>query len=267
MAGDWIKMRNNLWNDPRIMRVCDISKAGEACVVGGLYWLWSAADEHSETGFMPGLSTSGIDRRTGVPGLGAALISIGWIEVTDDGVFISRFDEHNGSSAKRRSTDAQRKAKVRAVSASDADKIGTNSGQNAPNLGAREEKRRIELKASIPGGIDVASQADDGPPAKLSKADCPHQEIIAMYHEVLPQSPQVRDWTAARATQLRARWNEDPKRQNLTYWRTFFEYVGTCDFLVGRSGKVPFFADLEWMTKSSNFTKIREEKYQNRGRP
>ncbi len=114
----------------------------------------------------------------------------------------------------------------------------------------------------------VASQAADdllGQPDGLpAKPDCPHQEIIAVYHEILPQCPQIRDWTPARATQLRARWNEDPKRQNLAYWRQFFEYVRSCDFLVGRSGKQPFFADLEWMTKSGNFTKIREEKYANR---
>ena len=75
----------------------------------------------------------------------------------------------------------------------------------------------------------------------------------------------MRSWTPARSTQLRARWNEDSRRQNLEYWRRFFEYVGKCDFLVGRSGKTPFFADLEWMTKEANFTKIREEKYENRG--
>jgi hypothetical protein len=46
----------------------------------------------------------------------------------------------------------------------------------------------------------------------------------------------VRDWTPARAQQLRARWNEDPRRQNLDYWRQFFEYVKTCGFLVGRVG-------------------------------
>jgi hypothetical protein len=80
---------------------------------------------------------------------------------------------------------------------------------------------------------------------------------------VLPQCPQVRDWTPARATQLRARWNEAPERQDLDYWRRFFEYAGQCDFLMGRTDK-PFFADLEWMTKSGNFTKIREAKYENR---
>lgn len=99
--------------------------------------------------------------------------------------------------------------------------------------------------------------------ARPAKPDCPHQEIIAIYHEVLPQCPAIRDWTPARASQLRARWNEHPDRQNLDYWRNLFAYIAECDFLVGRSAK-PFFADLEWITKSSNFTKIREGKYENR---
>jgi len=120
-------------------------------------------------------------------------------------------------------------------------------------------RERKELKAHVLG------DADDHPQSRPAKPDCPHQEIIALYHEVLPQCPQIRDWTPARATQLRARWNEDESRQNLDYWRRFFEYVASCDFLVGRAGKSPFFADLEWMTKSANFTKIREQKYENKG--
>lgn len=126
----------------------------------------------------------------------------------------------------------------------------------------RGEKRREELKTITPDGVIADSAADDTP----GKPTCPHQEIIALYHEVLPQCPVVREWTPARATQLRARWNEEPRRQNLAYWREFFEYVGKCDFLVGKAhsnGKRPFFADLEWIVKSANFTKIREGKYAN----
>ena len=121
----------------------------------------------------------------------------------------------------------------------------------------REGKGRKEGKEYVPSDAE-----DDSNPT--GKPDCPHQEIIAIYHEVLPQCPRIRDWTPARATQLRARWNEDESRQSLDYWRRFFEFVAGCDFLVGKTGKTPFFADLEWMTKSANFTKIREEKYSNR---
>jgi hypothetical protein len=131
----------------------------------------------------------------------------------------------------------------------------------------REEKRREELTSSNPNGLDVASDAADllgDSPRAIKKDNCPHQGIIALYHEVLPMCPQIRDWTPARATQLRARWNEDESRQSLEYWRRFFEFVKSCPFLVGFDHdphKKPFFADLEWLTKSSNFTKVREGKY------
>jgi len=126
------------------------------------------------------------------------------------------------------------------------------------------------VEINNPIGLFVPSAAGDLPrnAAKATqKADpgCPHQEIIELYHEVLPMCPRVRDWTPTRAKQLRIRWNEDPTRQNLDYWRKFFCYVATCDFLVGKAGTgKPFLADLQWITKADNFTKIREGKYENR---
>ncbi len=146
MAGDWIKMRGNLWDDPRVSKLCDLTDQSEAAIVGALYWLWAAADQHTEDGLMPGLTLRQIDRKTGVQGFGAALCQIGWLEDNPDGVRIVNFEDHNGTSAKRRCTDAQRKANVRNVSASDADKQRTESGQKTPNIGAREEKRREEEK-------------------------------------------------------------------------------------------------------------------------
>ena len=150
MAGDWIKMRGNLWDDPRVSKLCDLTDQSEAAIVGALYWLWAAADQHTEDGLMPGLTLRQIDRKTGVQGFGAALCQIGWLEDNPDGVRIVNFEEHNGTSAKRRCTDAQRKANVRNVSASDADKQRTESGQKTPNLGAREEKRREEVIDTAP---------------------------------------------------------------------------------------------------------------------
>lgn len=116
MAGDWIKMRTNLWDDPRVSSLCDATGSSEAAVVGALYWLWAAADEHTEDGIMPGLSVSGIDRKTGVKGIGCALVAIGWIAERPEGVRIIRFEEHNGASAKRRCSESRRK-----MSARDAD--------------------------------------------------------------------------------------------------------------------------------------------------
>jgi len=148
MAGDWIKMRGNLWDDPRVAKLCDLTDQGEAAIVGALYWLWATADQHTEDGCMPGLTLRQIDRKTGVPGFGAALVQVGWLVDDPQGVVIVKFEEHNGTSAKRRCTDAQRKANVRSLSAPDADTSKTEDGQNTPTLGAREreEKEKEEEK-------------------------------------------------------------------------------------------------------------------------
>jgi hypothetical protein len=140
MAGDWIKMRSNLWDDPRVAKLCDLTESAEAAVVGALYWLWSTADQHTEDGRMPGLTLRQIDRKAGVQGFGAALIHVGWITESDDGITILRFDEHNGESAKRRCSDAKRKANVRA----DADRSRTSDGQAAELL-----RRIAELEKEI----------------------------------------------------------------------------------------------------------------------
>lgn len=150
MAGDWIKMRCNLWDDPRVASMCDITDQPEAKIVGGLYWLWSTADQHTEDGTMPGLTLRAIDRKTGIPGFGQGLCDIGWLADHPEGVRIIKFEEHNGQSAKRRCTDAQRKANSRGVSALNADKIGTGSGLDEDEkrrlAELEKEKRRVERK-------------------------------------------------------------------------------------------------------------------------
>jgi hypothetical protein len=146
LAGDWIKMRGNLWDDPRVSSVCDRTGQSEATVIGAFYWLWATADQHTEDGILPGLTLRSIDRKTGVTGFAEALCEIGWLTDSPEGVRIARFEEHNGSSAKRRVMEAQRKANSRNVSASDADNERTEPGQIPPNCGAREEKSREEKK-------------------------------------------------------------------------------------------------------------------------
>jgi 5-methylcytosine-specific restriction endonuclease McrA len=131
MAGDWIKMRSNLWDDPRVARLCDMTDSTEAAVVGGLYWLWAAADQHSEDGVMPGLTTRAIDRKTGIAGLGDALVSIGWLADHPEGVRITHFEEHNGNSAKSRSETAKRVALHRAKNGPDADLPASQEGKRA----------------------------------------------------------------------------------------------------------------------------------------
>ena len=143
-------MRGNLWDDPRVAKLCDLTESGEAQIVGALYWLWATADQHTEDGILPGLTLRQIDRKTGVEGFAQALCAIGWLADHPDGVRLVRFEEHNGQSAKRRGVDAQRKASGRSVSAAEADKVRTEGGQKTAIPGARErEEKRREREEKI----------------------------------------------------------------------------------------------------------------------
>ncbi|CAG9163850.1 hypothetical protein [Cupriavidus pinatubonensis] len=131
-----------------------------------------------------------------------------------------------------------------------------------------QEQEQEQDKNSNPNGLLVDSEAADlaSRKPKSVRTDCPHQEIIAAYHELLPMCPAIRDWTPARQTHLRARWNEDPKRQSLGYWRKFFAYIAQSDFLTGKANaghgrSKAFIASLDWLVKAENFTKIREGRY------
>jgi hypothetical protein len=95
--------------------------------------------------------------------------------------------------------------------------------------------------------------------------DCPHKDIVALYHATLPNLRAVRAWTPARQEMLRARWKEDAERQNLDWWKEFFQRVAGSDFLTGKStGDRPFEADMEWLVRPQNFVKVIEGKYDNK---
>jgi hypothetical protein len=149
MAGEWIKMRTNLWDDPRVSRLCDLTGCAEAAVVGGLYWLWATADDHSADGSMYGLSIATIARKTGVPNLGAALLEIGWIEEIDNGIRLIRFNEHNGTSAKNRAQTAKRVASHRSNGDVTQQSLQESSDAVTGAL-AREDKSKSKEEPPIP---------------------------------------------------------------------------------------------------------------------
>lgn len=95
---------------------------------------------------------------------------------------------------------------------------------------------------------------------------CPQQEIIDLYHRLLPAGRQVREWTPARQAVLRSRWREKPARQKLAWWERFFTYCSESDFLTGKThtpGRKPFELSLDWLVKSENMAKVIEGAYQN----
>lgn len=93
----------------------------------------------------------------------------------------------------------------------------------------------------------------------------PYEEIVSIYHELLPMCPPVRKLTEARKKQIRARWR-DGDLPDLDTWRDYFRYVAKSKFLtglappgIGRSK--PFIATMEWLTTEGHYAKVFEQFY------
>lgn len=100
----------------------------------------------------------------------------------------------------------------------------------------------------------------DEQPSSQKEDNCPHQAIIDLYHEILPEGLRVKTWKAPRQRLLRARWNESTLHQSLEFWKSYFTQIKTSDFLTGRNGSY-FIVSLEWLIRPTNFANVVEGKY------
>ncbi len=157
MAGDWIKMRTNLWTDPRVVRVSNTLKTGRTQIIGGLFRLWSLGDEHSEDGVLQGYSAKFIDQECGLPGFAKALQSVGWLSISHDSVSIPRFEEHNGQSARRRAQDAQRKS-VPEVQRKSVPEVQRKSVPEVHRKSVPEVQRKSGRKTFLGDGDNVSTE-------------------------------------------------------------------------------------------------------------
>jgi hypothetical protein len=124
---------------------------------------------------------------------------------------------------------------------------------------------------SSPELTQAEADTEASPSSTLAKAsgvstsgnpNCPHDEIIALYHQTLPLNPKVKVWNNTRSAHLRQRWREYP---SIEEWSEFFNRVSKSKFLTGKvsSGtRKPFLASLDWLIKPENFAKVLEGKYE-----
>lgn len=115
----------------------------------------------------------------------------------------------------------------------------------------------------------------DGCMSATELADCPHQKIINLYSQILPNLVKPRTWDGTRQQALRARWVQASKpskfspngykseQDGLQWWQSFFGYIKDSTSLPNgyeNAGRM-WFPDLPWMCKAENFAKIIDGKY------
>lgn len=249
MAGDWIKMRTALANDPSVIAMAGALGVDEFEVVGMLHHLWSWADAQSRDGHVPGVTKKWIDRYVHRDGFANAMCAAGWLVVDDSGINFPHFERHNGKPAKDRALAGERQRKKRA-----------NVTQSVPNVSrgerdntvTREEKRREENKEL--GGAAAQPLVDDG-----SKPAKPKSKRKTALPDDFPITAEMIVWANERAPAAQLsletekflnhfRAKGETRADWLASWRNWMlnaqTYAGRRVVPIGKAG--PDFDDVTW---------------------
>lgn len=134
MAGDWIKMRIDLRDEPEVIGIARRTGLDRDSVVGKLLKVWGWLSRSSRDGSVTNVAHDDLDDIAQRAGFADAMVHVGWLKDTKDGLSFPKFDRHNSASAKARAENTMRQN----LSRSSRDKSAT-----------REEKRRVPPKAPV----------------------------------------------------------------------------------------------------------------------
>jgi hypothetical protein len=154
MAGDWIKIRCGLHQDPDVIGIAAQVGLDEYATTGRLMALWAWADQNTADGHAPTVTESWLDRFLQCDGFAAAMVTVGWLEVNEgDGIRIPDFESHNGQNAKKRAQAQKRKQKQRSghLGGPELSRQERDDGSDTQrdNGVTREEKRREDLQPPL----------------------------------------------------------------------------------------------------------------------
>jgi hypothetical protein len=177
MAGDWIKMRTDLYRDPKVIGIAESLWAedgqlarhvNQMCqsnmtvtlnvlrnvTVGALVTVWGVARHQ---GLRSGndlillrVALRTLDDIAETPGFGEAMLSVGWVLETDEGLCFPRFfEEHNADPADRqKQKNRERQARYR-----DRNKGVTRNVTVTPRVEKSREEKSLpteEIKTPTP---------------------------------------------------------------------------------------------------------------------
>lgn len=110
----WIKIEVLTPDKPELRAAARICGSTVAVAFLAFFKLWAYFDQHTATGFIPGLIAADLDDISGLPGFGGAMVKVGWIAEDSHGISITNWERHNGNSAKSRAQNQKRMQRKRA---------------------------------------------------------------------------------------------------------------------------------------------------------
>ncbi len=198
---NWIKVRSNLRTSPKLVIVASHLSVTPITALGAICTAWMLADEHAdEHGLLKQIGLKELDGMIGMEGLGEAMSKVGWLKESSTGVQFIDYEKHNGSTAKSRARDQQRKQSSRLRP--------KKTGQKKDNIGTREEKNK-----NREDNIESMCRPSPGEAEEYAKADFP--KIETLKNLANKSGEVVRVWIDNR---LASGW-VNPKGQNIIDWQ------------------------------------------------
>ena len=114
MAGDWIKIEENMPDKPEVCRMA--ARLGIECdaVAGKLLRVWAWASRNCNADGVTSVTVkSYLDRLTAVTGFADAMVESGWLMVDGENLMFPNFDRHCSQTAKDRANTNRRVARHR----------------------------------------------------------------------------------------------------------------------------------------------------------
>ncbi len=205
------------------------------------------------------------------------VVTAGLVDVTDGGEYrVLDWDRRQGEAL----TGAERTAAWRerkSLEDKDSDDDGDGVTSRVTKRDALEERRGDKRRVTTTSTKNVEVVGAPRKARRRPTVDCPHDQIVELYHAALPDHPKVELLNPARERHLNAwwkRWMEhgshpygDPPtvEGGLNFWRRFFEHAGKQPNLTGRMPPrapytTPFVADFDYLIGPESHMRVAEAK-------
>lgn len=224
MIGDWVKMRTDLYRDPKVclmadamtksnsplnryvsqINACDMSVTRNVmrnAVVGCLVTVWGVlrhqGKRDDDSLVVTGCSLAVIDDIADMPGFGAAMASVGWVVESGKNIILPMFFAENNREpmADARSKNAERQKRYRDSKRAErnAERNVTDNVTNNAKSSARIEKEKENTLSLVEPGKEVLVPESMNTPSIRKKAAFwfQHLELMAPEKVPLENSPQM----------------------------------------------------------------------------
>jgi len=300
MADDWIKIRTDIYRDPKVCLMAEHLESSDGdlaryvrqnkqrdmavtrnvtrhAIVGCLVTVWGVirhrGKRECDNATLPGVTVNVLDDIADIPGFGEAMESVGWVEQTEEGIvfpnYYGNYNSEPSSSKAMTALERQRNCRTRKRHEKCHENVTTVTGKNrdmsrdVTTEKSREEKSRDKSKTHTETfGDSPAAAIPSEPTADAVECEQDAADSMTAAHLVMTS------WNAVgpvRSSRLNDKLRSSIKARLRTpwwaeHWLKALEKVPECPFLCGQ-GERGWKADLAWFLKPNSVQEILDGKY------